>query len=107
VSVRTPDRAVKDAALATLTFVAETPPMVTVAPATKFVPLIVIVVPPVVGPVTGLMLEIVGGSGEGPGPPVPPPVPPPPFESEQPHPVAAHAITAASKILFTVVLLHS
>jgi len=50
--------AVMEVAVAT-TLVAATPPTVTVALA-KLVPLIVIVVPPAVGPLVGLTLEIVG-----------------------------------------------
>ena len=50
--------AVMEVAVAT-TLVAATPPTVTVALA-KLVPLIVIVVPPAVGPLDGLTLEIVG-----------------------------------------------
>ena len=41
--------------------VATTPPMVTCAPSTKSVPAIAIVVPPVVGPLVGVMLVTLGG----------------------------------------------
>ena len=44
----------------TTTFVAAVPPSVTVAPLTKFVPLIVIDVPPTAGPLFGLTLVTVG-----------------------------------------------
>src|SRR2546426_12183963 len=50
-------------ALTTLTPVAVAPPTVTVAVASKFVPLIVIAVPPVVGPEVGLTPVTVGGGG--------------------------------------------
>ena len=53
--------AVRVVALTTVTLVAAAPPIVTVAPATKFVPETVIVVPPVVGPLAGLTLDTVGG----------------------------------------------
>ena len=46
--------------LTTLTEVAATPPIVTELAPVKFVPVIVIAVPPVVGPVFGLTDEIVG-----------------------------------------------
>ena len=48
--------------LATITFVAAVPPNVTVAPATKFVPLIVTAVPPAVEPLLGETLLTVGES---------------------------------------------
>jgi hypothetical protein len=47
-------------AFTTLTPVAATPPKVTVAPLTTFVPVMVTEVPPVVGPSSGETLEIVG-----------------------------------------------
>ena len=47
--------------LTTLTEVAATPPIVTELVPVKFVPVIVIAVPPAVGPVFGLTDEIVGG----------------------------------------------
>jgi hypothetical protein len=46
----------------TLTFVAEALPNVTVAPAAKFVPVIVTAVPPLVDPVFGATLVTVGGA---------------------------------------------
>ena len=46
--------------LTTLTDVAATPPIVTELAPVKFVPVIVIAVPPLVGPVFGLTDEIVG-----------------------------------------------
>ena len=46
--------------LTTLTEVAATPPIVTELAPVKFVPVIVIAVPPAVGPVFGLTDEIVG-----------------------------------------------
>jgi len=52
--------AVSDVALAMATLVAATPPKVTVAPATKFVPVIVTVVPPVIRPEFGVTLVTVG-----------------------------------------------
>ena len=52
--------AVIDVALATVTFVAETPPNFTVALLRKFAPLIVTTVPPAVLPDTGVMPLIVG-----------------------------------------------
>src|SRR5204863_9694461 len=55
--------AVIDVALATLTFVAAVPPKATVAPLTKFVPLIVTDVPPAIGPLLGATLVIVGPAG--------------------------------------------
>jgi hypothetical protein len=45
--------AVIDVPLTTTTVVAAAPPMLTVAPLTKFVPLIVTAVPPAVDPVAG------------------------------------------------------
>ena len=47
-------------ALTTTTFVAAVPPKVTVAPAAKFVPVIVTPVPPAAGPVFGLTPLTVG-----------------------------------------------
>ena len=47
--------------LVTLTPVAVLPPMVTVAPLTKFVPVIVILAPPAVGPELGDIAVTVGG----------------------------------------------
>jgi hypothetical protein len=44
----------------TATFVAAVPPKVTVAPAAKFVPVIVTAVPPVAGPLIGDTLLTVG-----------------------------------------------
>lgn len=52
--------AVMEVGLATVTFVANVPPTRTVAPATKFVPLIVSTVPPAVGPLTGETALTVG-----------------------------------------------
>jgi hypothetical protein len=46
--------------LTTTTLVAAFPPIVTVAPAAKFVPAIVTAVPPTVGPVFGATLVTVG-----------------------------------------------
>jgi hypothetical protein len=46
--------------LTTLTPVAALPPTLTVAPATKFVPVIVTAVPPVVGPDAGATLPTIG-----------------------------------------------
>jgi hypothetical protein len=46
----------------TTTLVAAVPPKATVAPAPKFVPVIVTAVPPAVGPLFGDMLLTVGGS---------------------------------------------
>jgi hypothetical protein len=46
----------------TATFVAAVPPNVTAAPAAKFVPVIVIAVPPAVDPLFGLTLLTVGGA---------------------------------------------
>src|SRR3974377_1682251 len=53
--------------LVTLTFVAAAPPKLTVAPATKFVPVRVTTVPPVVGPLLGatLVREGRGGGRDG------------------------------------------
>jgi hypothetical protein len=48
--------------LLTTTFVAAVPPNVTVAPVTKFVPVIVTAVPPAVVPLFGLTLVTVGGT---------------------------------------------
>jgi hypothetical protein len=45
----------------TTTFVAAAPPNVTVAPAAKFVPVIVTAVPPATGPLFGATLVTVGG----------------------------------------------
>ena len=54
--------AVMDVALTTTRFVAATPPTVTLLAPVKFVPVIVIAVPPFVEPVFGLTLTIVGTS---------------------------------------------
>ena len=51
---------VREVALPKDTPVAGVPPKVTVAPVTKFVPVIVTEVPPVVGPEVGLTEETVG-----------------------------------------------
>jgi hypothetical protein len=48
--------------LTTTTFVAAALPNFTVAPATKFVPVIVTAVPPAVDPLLGLTLLTVGGA---------------------------------------------
>jgi hypothetical protein len=48
-------------AFTTVTPVAAVPPMVTVAPATKFVPVIVTLVPPAIGPLEGAIPVTVGG----------------------------------------------
>ena len=52
--------AVIDVLLTTTTFVPAVPPNVTVAPAAKFVPVIVTPVPPAVGPTLGDTLLAVG-----------------------------------------------
>jgi len=52
--------AVMDVADATITLVASTPPTVTIVAPVKLLPVIVIVVPPVIGPETGLTDAIVG-----------------------------------------------
>ena len=49
-------------ALTTTTFVAAAEPNVTVAPAAKFVPVIVTAVPPAVDPLFGATLPAVGGT---------------------------------------------
>ena len=54
--------AVIDVLLTTTTFVAAALPNVTVAPDTKFVPVIVTAVPPAVVPLFGLTLLTVGGT---------------------------------------------
>jgi hypothetical protein len=51
-----------DVALTTTTLVAAAVPNVTVAPATKFVPVMVTAVPPAVGPLFGLTLVTVGAT---------------------------------------------
>ena len=48
--------------LTTVTFVAAAPPKLTVAPATKLVPVMVTELPPVVGPLLGLTPVTVGAS---------------------------------------------
>ena len=57
--------AVTVVAFTTLTEVAATPPIVTELAPVKFVPVIVIAVPPVVDPVFGLTDEIVGVASRG------------------------------------------
>ena len=52
--------AVIEVALTTTTLVAEAPPIFTLVAPVKFVPVMVIVVPPVVGPDVGVTLLIVG-----------------------------------------------
>jgi hypothetical protein len=54
--------AVIDVALTTTTLLAAALPNVTVAPATKFVPVIVTAVPPAVDPLFGLTLVTVGAT---------------------------------------------
>jgi hypothetical protein len=54
--------AVMDVLLTTTTLVAAADPNVTVAPDTKFVPVIVTAVPPVVGPLLGDTPVTVGGT---------------------------------------------
>ncbi len=54
--------AVIEVALTTTILVADTPPMVTVAPLTKFVPVIVTLVPPAVGPEAGAIAVTVGAA---------------------------------------------
>ena len=54
--------AVMDVSLTTTTLVAATPPTVTLDPPIKFVPVIVIAVPPVMSPTFGLTEEIVGAA---------------------------------------------
>ena len=54
--------AVIDVLFTTTTFVAAVPPNVTVAPAAKFVPVIVTPVPPAIGPLFGDTLLTVGTS---------------------------------------------
>jgi hypothetical protein len=54
--------AVIDVVLTTTTLVADILPNVTVAPAAKFVPVIVTAVPPAVVPLAGFMLLTVGGA---------------------------------------------
>jgi hypothetical protein len=54
--------AVMDVPLTTTTLVAAAAPNVTVAPETKFVPVIVTAVPPAVDPLFGLTLLTVGGT---------------------------------------------
>jgi hypothetical protein len=51
-----------DVLLTTTTLVAAADPNVTVAPDTKFVPVMVTAVPPVVGPLLGDTLVTVGGT---------------------------------------------
>src|SRR5262245_37640301 len=48
-------------AFTTVTFVAAAPPSATVAPAAKFVPVMVTLVPPAAGPKVGAMADTVGG----------------------------------------------
>jgi hypothetical protein len=54
--------AVIDVLLTTTTFVAAVAPNFTVAPAAKFVPVIVTAVPPATGPLLGLTLLTVGAA---------------------------------------------
>ena len=54
--------AVIDVSLTTTTLVAATPPTFTLDPTIKFVPVIVMTVPPVVSPTFGLTDEIVGAA---------------------------------------------
>ena len=54
--------AVIDVSLTTTTLVAATPPIFTLDPPIKFVPVIVMAVPPVVSPTFGLTDEIVGAA---------------------------------------------
>lgn len=52
-----------EVALTTVTPVAAAPPIVTVAPAAKFVPVMVTRVPPAVGPLLGEIEDTVGAPG--------------------------------------------
>ncbi len=54
--------AVMEVALTTFTPVAATPPTVTLLAPVKLVPVMVIAVPPAIGPDDGLTLEIVGAA---------------------------------------------
>ena len=54
--------AVIELALTKVTFVATVPPMVTVAPVAKYVPVMVIKVPPAVGPELGEIVVTEGGA---------------------------------------------
>ncbi len=54
--------AVIEVALTTITLVAATPPIVTVAPVVKPVPVSVTAVPPAAGPLTGLIAVTVGAA---------------------------------------------
>ena len=54
--------AVMEVALTTFTLVAATPPTVTLLAPVKLVPVMVIAVPPAIGPDDGLTLEIVGAA---------------------------------------------
>src|SRR5258708_26188773 len=54
--------------LTTAASVAAAPPNVTIAPAAKFVPVIVTAVPPAVGPLFGLIATTVGATGAAPAP---------------------------------------
>ena len=56
--------AVIEVELFTPTFEAAVPPMVTVAPVTKLVPVIVTLVPPASGPEAGDMFKILGTAAE-------------------------------------------
>jgi hypothetical protein len=58
--LRDPVTAVSELALTKVTFLASTPPMVTVAVASNRCPLIVTVVPPIDGPLFGLIDETTG-----------------------------------------------
>ena len=58
--------AVMEVVLTTVTPVAATVPNFTVLPALKLVPVMVTVVPPVVGPVLGVTLVTVGAGGTAP-----------------------------------------
>ena len=56
--------AVIEVALTTLTLDGVTPPIVSVAPVTKFVPVMVTLVPPMLAPMAGVMFVTVG-AGRG------------------------------------------
>lgn len=62
-------RAVTVVELVTLTLLANVPPKLSVAPATKFEPVTVTVTPPAVLPVFGEIDVMAGGDGDGSEPP--------------------------------------
>ena len=96
--------AVMEVALTTTTLVAATPPTFTVATATKFAPVIVIVVAPVSGPLMGATVAMVG-SATYVNPPVLVAVPPAVVTATSFAPTKPAGVTAVMEVALTTTTL--